>query len=133
MGFGEIVVDLDRSQCSLFSFWHYFARREMNIRQAKISIRQPAVGQGVVGVDPNRLLENLDGLQHPFFAVSVPEITASQVEIVGFNVLGWASGETYAIAGGQFEFQTLRYGFRNLRLNRKNVRGAAIVVLAPKL
>src|SRR4029079_8506067 len=118
MGFGEIVVDLDRSQCSLFSFWHYFARREMNIRQAKISIRQPAVGQGVVGVDLNRLLENLDGLQHPFSAVFVPEKAASQVKIVGFNVFGWVSGETYVIAGSQFEFQTFRDGSRNLLLNR---------------
>src|SRR5256885_1297230 len=91
------------------------------------------MGERVIRVNCDRLLESLYCLQHPFFAVFIPEIAASQIEVVGLDIIGWLFVEADPLYTRELEFQTFRDSFRNLVLNRKNVGRAAIVLFAPKL
>src|SRR5215208_402067 len=100
MSLCQIVVNCYGPQRGLLRFGQNFARRKVDIRQSEISIRHSAVSQCVIGVDRDCFFESLYRLQHPLFVVLVPEIAASEIEVISFSVLCWLFIESYPILAG---------------------------------
>src|SRR5687768_12320112 len=104
MSLRKILIDLHGSQRRLFSLGQDLAREKVKIRQPEVGISHSAVSKRVVVVNRDCLFESLDGLQHPFLVVLVPEIAAPEIKVVSLYVVCRLFRKTYLILARQFKF-----------------------------
>ena len=85
--FSQCIVERDSPSCRPFCFWCGFLRRNDPKRSLYIvGFRQSDVGERIVRVYINCLLEILDGLLRPIFCKFVPEVRALHIKLKGFDV-----------------------------------------------
>ena len=68
-------------------------RRTSGIRQQRVRIRQPGIGQRVRRVERDGLLEMFDGFLQILRGALVPVETPSEVKLIGFDVFRMASSQ----------------------------------------
>src|SRR6476660_10622602 len=93
-------------------------------------VRQSSVGQRVVRIFVDGLVEIVDGLPYVVVSELAPVIAALEIKIVGFPIFGLLRGELFLIFGANPQSQFLGNVADNFLLHSGNI-GKLAIVLGP--
>src|SRR6266850_5871468 len=99
----------------------------------QIAISQSDVAKRVIWVAVNCLLKLLNRFLQRVGSSLVPEITSTQIELVGFGIRSILLIKSLFFFARQSQPKLLRDLPRNGLLNREHVRDFALILLTPKL
>src|SRR5437763_16824825 len=98
---GGCTVDLQRPQRRLLRSWASFAWWKCSKRRGGHAVRvgDADIGEGVIGIKLSRLLIIFDAFSQAVFCPLIPEVAATQVELIGFGIPGRALDEILFLTG----------------------------------
>ena len=70
-----------------------------------VSIGEPGVGEGVVGIGGDRLLEEVDTFFQAVGGASVPGLAAFEIQAIGLGIGGSGLGHALLIVSGELDLQ----------------------------
>src|SRR5262249_12181839 len=89
MGFCLLLIESDRFERRLLGSSVIFLRRREGVPgEGSVCVGQAGVGERVLGIELNCLLEVLDAFVDVVLVSLVPQVTAAQVELIRFRALG---------------------------------------------
>ena len=101
--------------------------------EQQIRIRQAGIGQRIVRILGDRLLEVLDRLLVAGDRALVPVIAALQVRLIRHGIVGVALRDLLAFLAAQARLDLVENLAGNLILHGEQVGGRAVVLIAPQL
>src|SRR6266487_5080714 len=101
MCFGERIVDLQRPERRLLRFWASLAWWKCSKRRGGHAVRvgDADIGKCVIRIKLSRLLIIFDAFSQTVFRPLIPEVAATQVELIGFGIPGRALDEILFLTG----------------------------------
>src|SRR6266851_5577830 len=96
MAFHQRVIERDRFQTGLLAEREALPRADADIvaRRDGISLRQPGVGESVIGIRSNRLLEQVDAFLNTLGFPAIPKLASLEIQTVRFGVACACAAET---------------------------------------
>ena len=90
-------------------------------------------GWGVVGVDRERTLQQIDGLGDALVGVSVAQRQRAQIKVIGVEALGWLAGCALDLGLAQFQFDGTGDPTRHLVLQLEDVVEHTVKAVGPDI
>src|SRR6266850_4620815 len=128
-------IQFQRFFRGLASFRACFLWRECSAvaRQGEVRTNKPRIGEGIIGVLRNGLLEIVNRLVHSTGRSAVPIESALQVQLISFWVLRGPLGHEILLGAGKLELQVFCDVVSDIRLQGVYVGKLALILLAPHL
>src|SRR5678816_4946297 len=87
MSFSLVLINLKRFHCRVFGLWKSFFGLETAVNHEHVvTVGEARVSSCVVGVDCNRLVEEVDSLLQLGSCSFVPGVTTLQIQTIGFKL-----------------------------------------------
>src|SRR3984893_8036957 len=129
----QLVIDLESMHgCRLSVLANFLRGNVARITQEIIGIGKTRIGQSVLWISLNRLLEIINRPGKASFGPLVPVIETLKVELISLWVLGVVLGELRGLLAGQFGSQVVVNLLRDVFLNAEQISDLAIVLSAPQ-
>ena len=90
-------------------------------------------GWGVVAVDRERTLQQIDGLRDALVGVSVAQRQRAQIKVIGVEALGWLAGCALDLGSAQFRFDGTGDPTRYLVLQLEDVVEHTVKAVGPDM
>ena len=130
---GVRVVDRQGALGGFLGLGHSLVGRKMPIVLVHVVESQAAVGQGIVGIDSDGLIEIVNARIKTFFGELVGVVLALEIEPIGFRIVRRAFRQLLLILCRKLRAQTLRNFPCDITLNRQQVGHLPVILLAPQL
>ena len=90
MGLGKRVIQFERLTSGFLCQQLRLPRSDADLIAGNyiVGLRQPGIGEGIVGICGNGLMEKVDALLESFRRAAIPELAGFQIEAVGFRIGG---------------------------------------------
>ena len=125
-------MGLPRQRYSLYPFrlrWEAAAVRSL----VRTRPAYQGFGWGVVGVDRERTLQQIDGLGDALVGVSVAQRQRAQIKVIGVEALGWLAGCALDLGLAQFRFDGTGDPTRHLVLQLEDVVEHTVKAVGPDM
>ena len=132
--FGKLRVELQGFHGRRLGAQKGGARRHHAIaRHQRVAVGQPCVGERVVRIERDGLLEVFDALAQVFFGAPVPVVAAFEVELISGGVFGVAPRQPLLLCAGELQPQVLGDLRGHLLFNVTNVTKRVADLAAPEV